>query len=185
MADMTDDQVRQPRGFATGWQLTSFPHLEPSATLIPQHLKDTAAQASIQATALSRRQKFLQDQMAMVTQQQRVLACAAAAHNVLEAHPDAEVLIFTIRNSRITLLTQVLDGSGRLLPARRSGDWAEAVVRSLCDEPPTFLSGIPGVDMTDTSLRIDIRTAIAGVAHLVIEEEPHRPRHAAADLTAA
>jgi len=121
----------------------------------------------------------------MVMQQQRSLACAAAAHHVLERHPDAEVLIFAVKDGQPSMLANVLDGAGRYLPARRTGEWADAVANEIRHEPAGALADLDGVEATGTTLRVDIRTIVAGVAHLVSDEPSHQPKHEALSRTVA
>lgn len=184
MGGMTSIPVRQPKGVRTGGQFTSFPHLEPSVTLVAPALKDAAALAAAEAATLARRREFLMDQLAMVTEQQRTLACASAAHRVLEQHPDATVLVFAVKDSRTVAITSVLDGDGRILPSRRGGEWADSVLAELRQTPADSFNQVPGVQSGAASLRIDIAAVLADVAGRVSEELPRQPRHAAPDLAA-
>jgi hypothetical protein len=140
-------------------------------------VRATWARAAAETPLLARRRAFLQDQLAMVEQQQRSLACAAAAHHVLERHPDAEILIFAVKDGQPTMLANVLDGAGRYLPARRTGEWADAVTNEIRHEAAAGLAGLDGVEATGTTLRITIRTVVAGVAHLVSDEPLHEPQY--------
>jgi hypothetical protein len=112
----------------------------------------------------------------MVEQQQRSLACAAAAHHVLDRHPDAEVLVFAVKDGQPTMLANVLDGADRYLPARRTGDWADTVRNEIRHEAAAVLAGLDGVEATGTTLHVSIRTVVAEVAHLV-SDEPRCTNH--------
>lgn len=182
---MTTSAVRQPQGIPAGGQFAPTFHSEPQISLIPQASVDIAARAATETPLLARRRTFLQDQLNMVTLQQRSLACAAAAHHVLERHPDAEVLIFAVKNGQPAMLANVLDGAGRILPTRRTGEWADTVTDEISHEPAGSLAQITGVETAGTTLRVDIRMVLAEVAHLVSDEPVHQPRHAALGRTVA
>jgi hypothetical protein len=185
MQDMTTTAVRQPQGFPVGGQFTPTFRSEPQISLIPKASAEIAARAAAETPVLARRRVFLQDQLDMVMQQQRSLACAAAAHHVLERHPDAEVLIFAVKDGQPRMLANVLDGAGRYLPARRTGEWADAVANEIRHEPAGALADLDGVEATGTTLRVDIRTVVAGVAHLVSDEPLHEPQHEVLSRTVA
>lgn len=185
MQSMTTTAVRQPHGIPAGGQFAPTFRSEPQISLIPQAIGDIAARAAAETPVLARRRAFLQDQIDMVMQQQRSLACAAAAHHVLERHPDAEVLVFAVKDGRPSMLANVLDGAGRFLPARRTGEWAEAVTAEISQEPAGALSDLDGVEAAGTTLRVDIRTVVAAIAHLVNEEPTHQAKHAALSRTVA
>jgi len=185
MQGMTTSVVRQPQGIAAGGQFAPTFRSEPQISLIPKASADIAARAAAETPVLARRRAFLQDQLDMVAQQQRSFACAAAAHHVLERHPDAEVLVFAVKAGQPYMLANVLDGAGRYLPARRTGEWADAVANEIRHEPAGALAGIDGVEANGTTLRVDIRTVVAGVAHLVSDEPLHQPKHEALSRTVA
>lgn len=185
MQDMTTTAVRQPQGIPAGGQFIPSFRTEPQVSLIPRETAALAARAASETPVLARRRTFLQDQIDMVIQQQRSLACAAAAHHVLDRHPDAEVMIFAVKDGRAAMLANVLDGAGRLLPARRTGEWADAVTTELSHESAASLSGIEGVEVTATSLRVEIRTVVAGVAFLLIDEDQQQPGQETFDRTVA
>lgn len=182
---MTTSAVRQPQGIPAGGQFATTAHAEPRFTLRPLAIANVAALAAAETPILTRRRAFLQDQILMVESQQRALACAAAAHHVLERHPDAAVLVFSVRDDRPHLLANVLDGAGRILPARRTGDWAEAVLAEVRQEPAGALTAIDGVEAAGTSLRVTISTVVAGVTDMVSTDEPDQPRHPTAARSVA
>lgn len=182
---MTSITCRQPQGVPAGGQFAPTFRSEPGITLISQASTETARRAAAEAEVLARRRVFLQDQIDMVMQQQRSLACAAASHHVLERHPDAEVLVFSVKDGRAVMLSTVLDGAGRQLPARRTGEWADTVTNEISREPAGALTTLDGVEAAGTTLRINIRAVVAAVAPLVSEDTARQPRHAANDRTVA
>lgn len=173
MQGMTTSALRQPQGIPAGGQFAPTFRSEPQISLIPTASVDIAARAATETPLLARRRAFLLDQLAMVEQQQRSLACAAAAHHVLERHPDAEVLVFAVKDGQPTMLASVLDGAGRYLPARRTGDWADTVANEIRHESAAGLSDMDGVEVAGTTIRVTIRTVVAGVAHLVSDGPQH------------
>ena len=112
-----------------------------------------AALAAAETPALARRRALLQDQILTVEAQQRALACAAAAHHVLQRHSDAATLVFSVKDDRPVMLANVLDSAGRILPAHRSGDWADTVMAEVRQERAGALADIEGVETTGTALR--------------------------------
>lgn len=168
---MTTSALRQPQGIPAGGQFAPTAHAEPRISLAPQSTADLAALAAAETPALARRRAFLQAQLLMVDTQQRALACAAAAHYVLQRHPDAATLLFTVRNDRPVLLANVLDSAGRILPARRTGDWADTVMDEVRQEPAGALTEIDGVEAAGTTLRIDIAAVVTGAAGNLAAEE--------------
>ncbi|MET4143785.1 hypothetical protein [Arthrobacter sp. UYCo732] len=180
---MTISAARQPRGIPTGGQFSSFPHLEPSLTLIPPGLKAAAAYAADEAVALARRKEFLLDQLAMVTAQQRSVACAAAAHRVLAQHPDATELVLAVKDGNAVGVAGVIDGDGRILPARRAGEWADSVLAGLRQETAASLSGAHGVRADGSSLRLDL-SAVLSVLGRPLQETTRPPGHEGAESAA-
>ncbi|HAG58859.1 MAG TPA: hypothetical protein DEP82_06335 [Arthrobacter bacterium] len=185
MQDMTTSAVRQPQGISAGGQFTPTFRSEPQISLIPKATADIAARAAAETPVLARRRVFLQAQLDMVLQQQRSLACAAAAHHVLERHPDAEVLIFAVKCGQPSMLANVLDGAGRRLPARRTGEWADAVANEIRHEAAGALADLDGVESTGATLKVDIRTVVAAVEHLVNDEPLQEPQHEVLSRTVA
>lgn len=168
---MTTSALRQPQGIPTGGQFAPTAHAEPRISLAAQSTADLAALAAAETPSLSRRRTFLLAQLLMVNTQQRALACAAAAHYVLQRHPDAATLIFTVRNDHPVLLANVLDSAGRILPAMRTGDWADTVMDEVRHEPAGALAEIDGVEAAGTTLRIDIAAVVAATAGNLTAEE--------------
>lgn len=182
---MTTTAVRQTRGIPAGGQFAPTFRSEPQISLIDADTAGIAAKAAAEAVSLARRRAFLQDQLNMVTQQQSSLSCAAAAHHILERHPDAEVIVFAVKDGGTVALANVLDGAGRILPAHRTGEWADTVTAELRHETARALTAVDGVEPSGRTLHVRIRTVLAGVSHLVSEEQPRQPRHAAFDRSAA
>ncbi|WP_139187263.1 hypothetical protein [Pseudarthrobacter chlorophenolicus] len=179
---MTTSAVLHPQDSPIGGPVAPSFRSDPHASPTPQNI---AARAATEALLLARRRTFLQDQLDMVSQQQRALACAAASHHVLERHPDAAVLIFAVKDGRVNRLANVLDGAGRYLPAHRTGEWADAVAAELHQESAGAFAAIEGVEAAGTTLRVNILTVVTGVGHLLSEQPDHQPRHAAFDRTVA
>lgn len=115
------------------------------------------------------------DQLELLTAQIKTLAArrsalagAAAACLVLREHPTASVLIFAVKDGRTRILARVLDSQGRILPARRTGEWAEEVLSTVINEDLSLFGHIEGVEVNSDSVRIDIdQVAAAASIHSV------------------
>lgn len=176
---MTTSALRQPQGIPVGGQFAPTVPAEPQFSLGEHTTASLAALAAAETPILARRRSFLQDQIDMVETRQRALACAAATHHVLQLHPDAAVLVFSVRDNHPYLLAAVLDSAGRILPARRTGDWADTVMAEVRQEPVAALSTVDGVEAAGATLRVTIASVVAGAAAQVTAEGSHQPRHAA------
>jgi hypothetical protein len=157
---MTISAVRQPQGIPVGGQFAPTLHAEPRLTLEPHSTADLAAQAAAVTRVLMRQRAVLEDQLLLIGNRQRALACAASAHHVLQQHPDAATLVFTVKDDRLTMLAKVLDSAGRILPAHRTGAWADTVMAEVRHEHASDLTGIEGVEETGTDLRVDVAAVV-------------------------
>jgi hypothetical protein len=83
-----------------------------------------------------------------------------AAHHVLQQHPDAATLVFTVKDARLTMLASVLDSAGRFLSAHRTGDWADTVMAEVRQERAGDLIGLDGVEAAGTALRVDVAAVV-------------------------
>jgi len=182
---MTTSAVRQPQGIPAGGQFAVTAHAEPRISLTPHSTADIAALAAAETPVLARRRAFLQDQLHMVETQQRAFACAAAGHHVLQQHPDAATMIFSVKGDRPVMLDNVLDSAGRILPAHRVGDWADTVMAEVRHEPAGALGKLEGVEAAGTTLRIDIAEVAGAASDLVSRPEQTVPPQSSAARSAA
>jgi hypothetical protein len=157
---MTISAVRQRQGIPAGGQLASTSHAEPRFNLEPHSTSDLATLAAAATPALMRQRAVLEDQLILVGNRQRALSCAAAAHHVLQQHPDAATLVFTVKDGRLTMLASVMDSAGRFLPAHRTGDWADTVMAEVRQERAGDLIGLDGVEAAGTALRVDVAAVV-------------------------
>jgi hypothetical protein len=84
--------------------------------------------------------ELLTEQIRILTAHRRALAGVAAARLVRAEHPTASTLVFSLRDGRPIVLSQVLDSHGRILPARWTGAWAEEVLAIVLDEDLNLLA---------------------------------------------
>lgn len=122
------------------------------------------AEAAFDWERINDQMELLAGQIAALAARRSALAGAAAAHLVLREHPTAASLSFVVRNGRPHTLSQVMDAQGRILPARRTGSWAEAVLSTVISEDLTSFGRIAGIDATSTSLRIELGAVITSAA---------------------
>jgi hypothetical protein len=172
MENMSIPPVRQPQGIPAGGQFAPTSHAEPRFSLEPHSTADLAALAAAATPALKRQRALLEEQLILVGNKQRELACAAAAHHVLQQHPDAATLVFTVKEDRLVMLANVMDSAGRILPAHRTGDWADTVMDEVRQERAGALACIEGVEVTGTALRVDV-AAVVTVAADSLATQPH------------
>jgi hypothetical protein len=161
---MTISAVRQPQGIPAGGQFAATSHAEPRFNLQPHSTADLAALAAAATPALMRQRAVLEEQLILIGNRQRALSCAAAAHHVLQRHPDAATLVFKVKDDRLIMLANVLDSAGRILPAHRTGDWADTVMAEVRQERAGALTDLEGVEASGTALRVDVAAVVTGAA---------------------
>ncbi|WP_142036622.1 hypothetical protein [Arthrobacter sp. SLBN-100] len=181
MTTITSPQPHIP----TGGQFAGIARAEPAFSLDLRSTADLAALATAETPLLARRRAFLQDQLLMVETRQRAIACAAAAHHVLQQHPDAATIIVSVKDGSPVMLSNVLDSAGRILPAHRFGDWADTVIAEIRQERAGALGEIDGVEAAGATLRIDIAAVVAGAADEVAGQYLYQPKHDASAIRAA
>lgn len=165
-------RTRQPQGIPVGGQFAAQPHTEAGVALAQRPQSEIAKEAAEAAKLLDEQREFQRRQMVLTARRHQAIACAAAAHHVLQKHPDAAVLVFEVRDERPYRITEVFNANGNRATKKPAGDWADDAVREIRAESIYDLGYAAGIDTDGRELRVEIATALPAAAAVLAAPTP-------------
>jgi hypothetical protein len=166
---------RHPKGIPAGGQFATSPRAEAGLHLAAFESASVAARAADEASKLSEQRDFQRRQLVATARRHQAIACSAAAHHVLQKHPDAAVLVFEVRDERPYRLAEVFNAAGNRVTRKPTGDWATDALCEIHAESVYDLAYSDGVDLGGNELRVTIDQALARPVQTLSWTRQRRP----------